>query len=277
MDENTNFFVGLDVHKETISISVCEAGREASQFRGTIRHDVPALLKVLRKLGAPATQLVAYEAGPTGYGLYRRLVEQGYACQVVAPSLIPQRAAERIKTDRRDSARLAELLRAGELTPIWVPDVEHEALRNLWRAREDAMHMRLQARQQLKAFLLRHGRNRLGWLAAAAGVAIAVGAWRRFRQVGTTVNPLDPSKASRLVTDGVFRVSRNPMYLGLVLLLIGWAIGLGSASPWLVPPLFVIVLTVVQIIPEEQALSRRFGEQYLSYRRSVARWIGRVR
>ena len=158
MDENTKFFVGLDVHKETISISVCEAGREASQFRGTIRHDVPALLKVLRKLGAPATQLVAYEAGPTGYGLYRRLVEHGYACQVVAPSLIPQRAGERIKTDRRDSARLAELLRAGERTPIWVPDTEHEALRNLWRAREDALHTRLKARQQLKAFLLRHGR-----------------------------------------------------------------------------------------------------------------------
>jgi transposase len=158
MDESIKFFVGLDVHKDTISISVCEAGREASLFRGTIRHDVPTLLKVLRKLGAPATQLVAYEAGPTGYGLYRRLVQQGYACQVVAPSLIPQRAGERIKTDRRDSARLAELLRAGELTPIWVPDVEHEALRNLWRAREDALHTRLKARQQLKAFLLRHGR-----------------------------------------------------------------------------------------------------------------------
>ena len=119
--------------------------------------------------------------------------------------------------------------------------------------------------------------NRLGWLAAAAGVAIAIAARMRFRKAGTTVNPLDPSKASRLVTDGVFRVSRNPMYLGLVLLLIGWAIWLGSASPWLIPPLFVIVLTVVQIIPEEQALSRRFGEQYLSYRRSVARWIGRIR
>jgi transposase len=158
MDENTKFFVGLDVDKETISISVCEAGREASQFRGTIRHDVPALLKVLRKLGAPAEQLVAYEAGPTGYGLYRRLVQQGYACQVIAPSLIPQRAAEHIKTDRRDSARLAELLRAGELKAIRVPDVDHEALRNLWRAREDALHMRLKARQQLKAFLLRHGR-----------------------------------------------------------------------------------------------------------------------
>jgi protein-S-isoprenylcysteine O-methyltransferase Ste14 len=119
--------------------------------------------------------------------------------------------------------------------------------------------------------------NRLGGLVAAVGIAIAVAAFARFRNAGTTVNPLDPSKASRLVTDGVFRVSRNPMYLGLVLLLIGWAVWLGSASPWLVPPLFVIVLTVVQIIPEEQALSRNFGESYLLYRRSVTRWIGRRR
>jgi hypothetical protein len=76
MDQDIKFFVGLDVHKESTSISVCEADREASQFRGTIGHDVPALLKVLRKLGVPATQLVAYEAGPTGYGLYRRLIPQ---------------------------------------------------------------------------------------------------------------------------------------------------------------------------------------------------------
>ena len=158
MDQNIKFFVGLDVHKDTISISVCEAGREASQFRGTIRHDVAALLKVLRKVGTPARQLVAYEAGPTGYGLHRRLIAEGFACQVVAPSLIPQRAGDRIKTDRRDSARLAELLRAGELKPIWVPDLEHEALRNLWRAREDALQMRMRARQHLKAFLLRQGR-----------------------------------------------------------------------------------------------------------------------
>jgi protein-S-isoprenylcysteine O-methyltransferase Ste14 len=119
--------------------------------------------------------------------------------------------------------------------------------------------------------------NLLGALVVVAGIAIDVAAFVRFRNAETTVNPLYPSKASRLVTDGVFRVSRNPMYLGLLLLLIGWGIWLGSASPWLVPPLFVIVLTVVQIIPEEQALSRNFGEEYVSYRRSVARWIGRHR
>jgi protein-S-isoprenylcysteine O-methyltransferase Ste14 len=119
--------------------------------------------------------------------------------------------------------------------------------------------------------------NGLGGLVAAVGIGIAVAAFLRFRQIGTTVNPVDPSKATRLVADGVFRVSRNPMYLGLVLLLLGWAIWLGSASPWLVPPLFVIVLTIVQIIPEERALSRNFGDQYVLYRRSVARWIGRRR
>jgi len=119
--------------------------------------------------------------------------------------------------------------------------------------------------------------NRLGGLLAAVGIVIDVTALMGFRKAATTVNPLDPSKASSLVTDGVFRVTRNPMYLGMVLLLIGWGVWLGSASPWLVPPLFVIAVTVVQIIPEEQALRRRFGEQYLSYQRKVPRWIGRRR
>jgi protein-S-isoprenylcysteine O-methyltransferase Ste14 len=117
--------------------------------------------------------------------------------------------------------------------------------------------------------------NRLGGLAGAAGIAVAAVAVVRFRQTGTTVNSMDPSKASRLVTDSVYCVSRNPMYLGLTLLLTGWAIWLGGASPWLIPPLFVIVIMVVQIVPEEQALGQLFVDQYLSYRRSVARWIGR--
>ena len=117
--------------------------------------------------------------------------------------------------------------------------------------------------------------NRVGGLVAATGVAIAVAAFVRFRQIGTTVDPMDPGKASRLVTDGVFLVSRNPMYLGLLLLLVGWAIWLGSALPWLVPPLFVLLLTRVQIVPEEMALRQRFGEQYVSYERRVSRWIGR--
>jgi len=100
---------------------------------------------------------------------------------------------------------------------------------------------------------------------------------RRFSRAHTTVNPLDPTKASRLVTGGVFQISRNPMYLGMLLLLVGWAIGLGSASPWLILPIFVGVITFFQIIPEEQALQSLFGTEYLPYRQRVARWIGRPR
>ena len=116
------------------------------------------LLKILAKAGPPNQVSVVYEAGPTGFGLCRELRRRGYQCDIVAPSLIPKRAGERVKNDRRDCARLAELSRAGELRAIWIPDEAHEAMRDLCRAREDAVGMRLKARQQLKAFLLRHGR-----------------------------------------------------------------------------------------------------------------------
>lgn len=159
MDERIKFFVGLDAHKDSTSIAACEAGRDPSRFVGTIGPDVHALLKVLAKAGDPTQVSVVYEAGPTGYGLYRELCRRGYLCQIIAPSLIPRRPGERVKNDRRDCARLAELSRAGELKAIWVPDEAHEAMRNLWRAREDAVGMRLKARQQLQAFLLRHGRR----------------------------------------------------------------------------------------------------------------------
>jgi transposase len=99
---------------------------------------------------------VVYEAGPTGYGLQRALAQRGYHCQVIAPSLVPKRAGDRVKTDRRDCLRLAELARAGELRAVWVPDPADEAVRDLARAREDAVQARTQARQQLKSFLLRH-------------------------------------------------------------------------------------------------------------------------
>jgi protein-S-isoprenylcysteine O-methyltransferase Ste14 len=117
--------------------------------------------------------------------------------------------------------------------------------------------------------------NRLGWFFAATGIGIAMGAFKRFKQARTTVNPREPHTASSLVTGGVFQISRNPMYLGLLLILIGWALHLGTASPWIVPPVFVIAVTLLQIIPEEQALEKLFGEPYAGYRRRVARWIGR--
>lgn len=124
------------------------------------------------------------------------------------------------------------------------------------------------------AHWIEHPWNRVAGLPVAAAIAVSAAALMRFRRARTSVNPVDLSKTSRLVTDGIFSITRNPMYLGLSLLLAGWALWLGSASPWLVPPLFVMVITMVQIIPEEQALGRMFGEQYFGYQRRVARWVG---
>ena len=156
MDQRIKVFVGLDVHKDSIAIAAAATGREAGRVVGRVIHDVPALLKVLAGLGGPAGLHVVYEAGPTGYGLQRALAARGYRCEVIAPSLIPKRAGDRIKTDRRDCVRLAELSRAGELRAVWIPDAGDEAIRDLARAREDAINARTQARHQLKAFLLRH-------------------------------------------------------------------------------------------------------------------------
>ena len=117
--------------------------------------------------------------------------------------------------------------------------------------------------------------NRLGAFPTAVGIVVAAAAITQFRRSRTTLNPIEPSRASHLVTAGIFGVSRNPMYLGLLLLLIGWALWLGSASPWFVPPLFAILIYAAQIVPEERALEALFGKSYIAYRQKVARWIGR--
>ena len=156
MQEAIKVFVGLDVHKDSIAIGAAEPGRAPAALIGRVAHDVNKLLKTLAKLGRAEEVHVVYEAGPTGYGLQRALAKRGYVCEVIAPSQIPRRAGERIKTDRRDCLRLAECSRAGELRAVWIPDLEDEAIRDLARAREDAVHSRTQARQQLKGFLLRH-------------------------------------------------------------------------------------------------------------------------
>lgn len=156
MDKGIKFFVGLDVHKDSITVAVAEAGRAAARLVGGIAHDVGKLRKLLGRYGEPGQVQVVYEAGPTGYGLQRELARRGYQCQVIAPSLIPKRAGDRIKTDHRDGVRLAELARAGELRAVWIPDPADEAIRDLARAREDAVNARIQARHQLKGFLLRH-------------------------------------------------------------------------------------------------------------------------
>ena len=156
MEEGIKFFVGLDVHKESIAVAVAEAGRAPARLHGSMPHDVAKLLKLLARYGEPGTVHVVYEAGPTGFGLHRALTKHGYRSEIIAPSLIPKRAGDRVKTDSRDCIRLAELSRAGELTAIWIPDPADEAIRDLARAREDAVQARTQARQKLKGFLLRH-------------------------------------------------------------------------------------------------------------------------
>ena len=128
----TTTFVGLDVHKSTIAVGIAEAGRGGElRYWGEIAHRRDSIAKLLAKLGERKGELsFCYEAGPTGYGLYRQITAAGHACSVVAPSLIPKRPGERVKTDRRDATSLAALHRAGELTAIWVPDAGHECL---WR------------------------------------------------------------------------------------------------------------------------------------------------
>jgi transposase len=152
-------YVGLDVHKEGIVVAVAEGGlRGEIREYGQIANTPAALDRLARKLGRDGVRLrFCYEAGPCGYGIQRHLSARGHECVVVAPSLIPKRAGDRVKTDRRDAASLARLHRAGELTAVWVPDAAHEAMRDLVRARLDAVHALRRARQQLSGFLLRHG------------------------------------------------------------------------------------------------------------------------
>jgi transposase len=156
MQEINKFHVGLDVHKDSISVAVAEPGRTAGRLVGKVVHDVSKLLNLLCKIGTAEQLHLVYEAGPTGFGLQRALSAKGYSCEIIAPSQIPRRAGDRIKTDGRDSIELAECSRAGQLSAIWVPDPEDEAIRDLSRAREDAVNARTQARHQLKGFLLRH-------------------------------------------------------------------------------------------------------------------------
>lgn len=157
MMQYTTKYVGLDVSKDTIAVAIAEAGRERARYWGTIQNEPAAVRKLIRQLGKKEELEVCYEAGPTGYGLYRLLKDMGVSCVVVAPSLIPARPGERVKTDRRDALRLAELHRAGELTGVYVPTAEDEALRDLVRARDDVREDVHRAKQRLIKFLLRHG------------------------------------------------------------------------------------------------------------------------
>jgi transposase len=156
MEERTKIHVGLDVHKDSISVAAAEPGRAPARLIGKVTHDVNKLLKVLAKIGTAEQLHLVYEAGPTGFGLQRALKGRGYVCEIIAPSQMPRRPGDRVKTDGRDSIQLAECSRAGQLSAIWIPDPGDEAIRDLSRAREDAVNSRMQARHQLKGFLLRH-------------------------------------------------------------------------------------------------------------------------
>lgn len=158
MAKRTPVFVGLDVHKDSICVAYAPAGDAAPHYVGPIgtrQCDVDKLVRRLQSLSP--TLLFAYEAGPCGYVLYRHLTNKGLDCRVVAPSLIPKKPGERVKTDRRDAVEIARLLRSGDLTAVYVPSVEDEAIRDLARAREDTMRNLKAAKLRLKAFLLRLG------------------------------------------------------------------------------------------------------------------------
>ena len=151
-------FVGLDVHAETIAVAIAEAAGEV-RFMGTVPNRPESVKRLAKKLSAEGAWKACYEAGPTGYALYWQLAKIGIQCEVIAPSLIPTKPGDRVKTDRRDAERLARSYRAGELTVVWVPDAAHEALRDLVRAREAAKTDQLRARHRLGKFLLRHGKR----------------------------------------------------------------------------------------------------------------------
>src|SRR2546427_11037607 len=158
MHQSTTLYIGLDVHKESIAVAYVAKEDHAEVVSlgniGTRQCDIDQLI---RKMQSKSKHLVfVYEAGPCGYWLYRYLTKKGYICWVVAPSLIPKRAGDRVKTDQRDAMQLARLMRSGDLTPVYVPPVDDEAIRDLSRAREDTLRDLKAAKLRLKAFLLRH-------------------------------------------------------------------------------------------------------------------------
>ena len=171
MSQSTPLFVGLDVHKDSIAVAHAPGGcADPPVFVGAIGSRDADIDGLIRRLQGKTTELrFAYEAGPSGYGLYRYLTGKGLACQVVAPSLIPKKPGDKVKTDRRDAVELARLLRSGDLTRVYVPSVEDEAIRDVCRARDAARVTLKDAKLRLKAFLLRLGRHYVGradWTAA---------------------------------------------------------------------------------------------------------------
>ena len=194
-------FLGLDVHAETIAVAIAEPDGDVRSV-GIIPNRPEAVRKLVGKLGPVGQLRACYEAGPTGYALYWQLTALQVACEVVAPTLVPVKPGDRVKTDRRDALKLARSYRAGDLTPVWVPDPAHEALRDLVRARESAKKDQLRARHRLAKFLLRQGRRppstvkawtraHLAWIRSAVHFAHAA-------QEATLSDYLQDRKSTRL-------------------------------------------------------------------------------
>jgi transposase len=182
--------LGLDVHAETIAVAVAEVDGEVRSL-GVIANRADSIRKLVKKLGAVEQLKACYEAGPTGYVLYWQLAELGVKCDVIAPTLVPVKAGDRVKTDRRDAEKLARNLRAGDLTAVWVPDSGSEALRDLVRAREAAKQDQLRARHRLSKFLLRTGQRPVSGVKAWTELYMA---WVRqlgFAQVAQESTRLD--------------------------------------------------------------------------------------
>jgi transposase len=151
-------FLGLDVHAETIAVAVAEPGGEVHSL-GTIANREDSIRKFIKKLGSPEQLRACYEAGPTGFVLYWQLTQLGVECAVVAPSLVPKKPGDRVKSDRRDALKLARSHRSGDLTAVWVPNEDSEAVRDLVRQREAAKQDQLRARHRLTKLFLRTGRR----------------------------------------------------------------------------------------------------------------------
>jgi len=151
-------FLGMDVHAETIAVAIAEPDGEVRSL-GTIANREDSIRKFIRKLGTPEQLRACYEAGPTGFVLYWQLTQLGVDCAVIAPTLVPKKPGDRVKTDRRDALKLARSHRSGDLTAVWVPDEDSEALRDLVRQREAAKQDQLRARHRLTKFLLRTGQR----------------------------------------------------------------------------------------------------------------------
>ena len=183
-------FLGLDVHAETIAVAIAEPDGEVRSL-GTIANRAESIRKLVKKLG-PVDQLKAcYEAGPTGYVLYWQLVKLGVECEVIAPTLAPIKAGDRVKTDRRDAERLARSYRSGDLTAVWVPNEGSEALRDLVRAREAAKQDQLRARHRLSKFLLRSGQRPAMGVKAWTQAYMAWVRQLRFSQIAQEFTRLD--------------------------------------------------------------------------------------